>query len=103
MSAPAARPHLRLEACCTLREVDDLHFSLLAADAGADPFLIDAAAVERVDTAGLQLLTAFVRQRATDGRSVQWCAVSGEFARGARRLGLEQLLGLPATAAGPGS
>jgi len=55
---------------------------------------LDAAAVKRVDTASLQLLTAFVRERQKDGKAVEWRATDGAFADAARLLGLNALLGL---------
>ncbi len=93
-AAPAC--HLRLYPTCTFREVADLHFLLLGADATVEPFRIDAGAVERIDTAGLQLLVSFARARSAAGGTMEWSATSEEFLRCAYRLGLSQLLSLPA-------
>lgn len=91
---------LVLESACTLRESADLHFALLAVSAGAEPCYIDGSAVERVDTAGLQMLAALFCQRAAAGRSTGWTAASPELVRCATRLGLEQVLHLPASDSG---
>ena len=90
--------HLKLESVCTLREAADLHFALLAADASASPFRINGGAVDRIDTAGLQLLTSFIRQRSGSGVEVTWSATSAELTRCANRLGLQAELRLPAVA-----
>ena len=56
--------------------------------------LVDGSAVERIDTAGLQMLVAFARHQAGRGKSLRWTAVSPELMRGSRLLGLDALLGL---------
>lgn len=99
--APAAEPvvasvGLRLESSCTLREAADLHFAMLGIKAGTEPLDVDAGAVERIDTAGLQLLACLVRARAAMGGAVRWAAVSPELRRSAARLGMQDLLALPA-------
>jgi anti-anti-sigma regulatory factor len=55
---------------------------------------IDAAGVERIDTATLQLLAAFVRDLHTDGRQVEWVECSEALRRAAGSLGLQNALGL---------
>lgn len=98
---PAGDPaQLRLETSCTLREASDLHFSMLAVRQDAQVFSIDGSAVERVDTAGLQLLACFARARVAAGGTISWTAVSPELARCASRLGMEEVLGMPSTGAG---
>ncbi|HKU43563.1 MAG TPA: STAS domain-containing protein [Polyangiales bacterium] len=64
---------------------------LLAAK--ADVWL-DLAAVSRIDTAGLQLLAAFVLELGSRGHLVHWRAVSAAVRDAARTSGLEALLGL---------
>jgi anti-anti-sigma regulatory factor len=55
---------------------------------------IDAGAVERIDTATLQLLAAFVRDLRVDARAVEWVACSTVLRRAARSLGLAGALDL---------
>jgi len=64
---------------------------LLALDGTAT---LDASAVTRVDTAMLQLLVAFVRERQANGRNIAWQSVPASFADTAQRLGLTAALGL---------
>jgi anti-anti-sigma regulatory factor len=55
---------------------------------------IDGSGVERIDTATLQLLAAFVRDMRTDGRTVEWVECSAALRRAANSLGLESALSL---------
>lgn len=57
---------------------------------------IDGAAVERVDTAALQLLVVFRREAAARGQSPAWQGVSAVMRDAAALLGLAQVLELPA-------
>lgn len=86
---------LKLEASCTLRDTIDMQFQLLAVDFGDSDVVVDGSAVERIDTAGLQLLVSFARHQAGRGKSICWKAVSPELMRGSQLLGVERMLGLP--------
>jgi ABC-type transporter Mla MlaB component len=77
-----------LAAHCTLRDVAELKAALARLVELPGPVTFDGAAVERVDTAVLQLLTAFVVTRRTAGRSVRWHAPSAALLSSADRLGL---------------
>ena len=100
-AAPGSpRAGLKLEASCTLRDSIDMQFQLLAVDFGDSDVLVDGSAVERIDTAGLQMLVSFTRHQATRGKTVKWTAVSQELSRGSQLLGLNALLGLPDTTSG---
>jgi phospholipid transport system transporter-binding protein len=55
---------------------------------------IDGSDVERIDTATLQLLVAFVRDLRADARSVEWIDCSAALRRAANSLGLERALSL---------
>jgi len=57
---------------------------------------IDASAVEKIDTAGLQLLVAFKRGLQDTNRGLTWRATAPELHRAAAQLGLSAPLGLPA-------
>jgi phospholipid transport system transporter-binding protein len=71
---------------------EDLRARLVA----ARPVTLDVSAVARVDTAALQLLTAFVRGARARGITFAWHRPSEAFTRSADRLGLSQELGLAA-------
>ena len=58
---------------------------------------LDGAAVERVDTAALQLLVAFRREASARGQLPAWLGVSAAIRDAAGVLGLAQALELPAT------
>lgn len=93
-AADARRAGLRLEPSCTLRDALDMQFQLLATDFGDSDVLLDGSAVERIDTAGLQMLVAFAKHHAASGKRMQWTAASQELQRGSRLLGLDEALGL---------
>jgi anti-anti-sigma regulatory factor len=90
---------LVMERQCTVREAEAFKVALQAAEDSSGDFTIQAGAVERIDTAALQLLLGFAaRLRLTDRRLV-WAAVPPALRQGARQLGVERALGLPETAA----
>jgi anti-anti-sigma regulatory factor len=91
---------LKLGPCCTLRESADLQSSLLAAS--GNPLVVDGGGVERIDTAGLQLLVALVRRQQQAGRRLEWCAASPELRKCGERLGLIAVLGLAVGGEGDG-
>ena len=90
----AIRPHLILEASCTLRDAIDLQFLLLTTDCGGGKVVVDGSRVEQVDTAGLQLLVAFAQAQTKAGRTLQWTGASELLLRSSRRLGVDGLLGI---------
>ena len=53
--------------------------------------------VDRVDTAGLQLLAAFVRDLRAEARTVEWVGCSDALNKAAQALGLHAALCLPGT------
>ena len=57
---------------------------------------IDGRAVERVDTAALQLLTLFRREALSRGCEVSWRGASATLCEAADTLGLARALDLPA-------
>jgi ABC-type transporter Mla MlaB component len=58
----------------------------------------DLGAVSRIDSAGLQLLAAFVLELGQKGHVVLWREVSNIVNEGARVTGLRPMLGLPLAA-----
>lgn len=86
-----------LPADCRMAAVTALYGELRGAlDAPATA--LDGRAVERVDTAALQLLTLFRREAAARGRTVSWLGASEVLREAAGTLGLSQALDLPAHA-----
>lgn len=88
---------IELPPTLTIRDIAAHHRELCEAVGEATSILIDAGGVERVDTCGLQCLAALVRTASDRGCPVSWKRVSRELDAGARRLGLEHVLMLPAT------
>jgi ABC-type transporter Mla MlaB component len=101
--AAAARPQSRprevgslaLAADCTVAEMDALKSALTRHLDESGPITLDVSALQRIDTAGLQLLAAFVRDRRTAGRAVAWRGRAPSLEAAARLLGLHQMLELP--------
>ena len=87
---------LRLPAQCTIRDAALLLEQLLGHIEQSAPVYIDAAQVERVDTAALQLLVGFLHDRKAEQRAVVWLDCSEAMLRAARALGLTRDLALAA-------
>ena len=96
-SAAASTFHLKLDPRCTLQEAAQLQSRLIAAS--GNPLVVDGSAVERIDTAGLQLLVALARRQQQAGRALQWQAASPALRSCTARLGLSAALGLAAAGA----
>lgn len=86
---------IALPADFRLGSVADVKAELIEAFDAATAQL-DGAAVERVDTAALQLLVAFRREATARGQSPTWLGVSEVMRDAAGMLGLAQALELPA-------
>ena len=78
---------LGIEACTALKEA-------LAAELHAPQVGIDAGGVERVHTAGLQLLLAWWRAREASGLDTCWTACSDTLREAVATLGLTAAIGL---------
>lgn len=85
-----------LPANCTVQDAAALKRELLALASVAAPIALDARGAERVDTATVQLLCAFVRDRTANNLAVQWLGHSPAIAEAARLLGVQQMLSLSA-------
>ncbi len=85
-----------------ISRVADLRQELLQALASDGPVVLDAAAVERADTAALQLLLAFFNEARGRGVVARWQAPSPALCRAAADLGLVAGLGLAECNPGPG-
>jgi phospholipid transport system transporter-binding protein len=95
---PVEKPSttLALAAECMVSDASSLKDSLAALLDEPLSVTLDLTALQRIDTAGLQVITAFVRERAGHGRSVQWQGTAPALTSAAQLLGLTSLLGLPA-------
>jgi ABC-type transporter Mla MlaB component len=96
--APSKEPAttLALAAECTVADAASLKESLAALLDQPLPVTLDVTALQRIDTAGLQVISAFIRERAGNGRPVEWRGTAPVLTNAAQLLGLTSLLGLPA-------
>jgi anti-anti-sigma regulatory factor len=78
----------------SLRDVTALQAELAERLDDSGSVQIDASAVERIDTATVQLLAAFVRDLRADARLVEWTDCSAVLRRAAHSLGLAVALEL---------
>jgi ABC-type transporter Mla MlaB component len=86
---------LLLAAECTVAEAETLKSELGRRLQQSEPVTLDVSALQRIDTAGLQLLAAFVRDRRTAGRAVAWRGRASALETAAGLLGLHDMLELP--------
>lgn len=77
----------------------ELRAHLLEALAEKQPVTLDGGAVERADTAALQVLTAFFQDARSQGIEVQWSSASAALSRAAELLGIADILELKTKAA----
>lgn len=86
--------NIALEAVVTISEAGKLKDQLQGyLDLGAD-LTLDAGQVHMIDTAGLQLLLAFVVEVKNQNRSINWKSISPAFKETVELLGLMEPLGI---------
>jgi anti-anti-sigma regulatory factor len=95
-SAVQAKQTFALPAECVIGNAGSLRESLTTVAKIADVTL-DASAVQRLDTACLQLLAAFVCERRAAKLPVVWAGAPTLVAERAQLLGLSETLGLAGT------
>jgi len=93
-------PTVGLASNHTIKDAAVLKDSLLQVFDEPGDVAIDAKSVERIDTAVMQLLCAFVRDRAARGHTVSFSRPTRAFSDAAKLLGVSSLLALPAVDAG---
>lgn len=94
-----AQPSLTWEGECCIDAIAERRAELAQALMSDSDVTLDLRALSRIDTAGLQLLAAFVLELGRRGQRVHWQGVSNIVLEGARVMGLGGLLGLPPAAA----
>jgi ABC-type transporter Mla MlaB component len=87
---------LALTAECLVAGASALKARLASLLDEPQPITLDISALQRIDTAGLQVLTGFIRERAGHGRTVEWRGTAPALTGAAQLLGLTALLRLPA-------
>lgn len=83
---------ITLPAECTTADAVELKGRLMKLIAHPSTVTLDRGAVKRVDTATLQMLTAFVRDRRAEGLAVEWSGEGAALKHAAGLLGLSSLL-----------
>lgn len=91
-------PMVALASHCTVKDAAALKSELCALADDDLPVTVDIGAVERVDTSTMQLLCAFVRDRAARDRQVVWRGESQGWSEAVRLLGCADMLGGAAAA-----
>jgi len=77
----------------------DLREALLEALRGGQPVTLDGSAVERADTAALQVLAAFFQDARSRGIPVRWHSPSAALLQAATLLGMVDILAMETTQA----
>ena len=90
-----AEPLVALASNSTVKDAAALKDSLLRVLDEQSSVAIEAKSVERIDTAIIQLLCAFVRDRAARNLAVTWRGTPQPLLDAARLLGVGSLLALP--------
>jgi phospholipid transport system transporter-binding protein len=85
---------LTLAAECTVAQADSLKAGLIRLLGDPRAVILDVSALQRIDTAGLQLLAAFVRDRRTAGHRIEWRGRAPALESAAGFLGLRSMLEL---------
>ncbi|MGH8176122.1 MAG: STAS domain-containing protein [Steroidobacter sp.] len=81
---------------CSVKNAAALKDTLREAAAEISAVTIDVRGLERIDTATMQLLCAFVRDRSAREQKVEWLGNSAALGEAARLLGVAAMLALPA-------
>jgi ABC-type transporter Mla MlaB component len=91
-AAPVEAPRVALPGSCTVKDAAALKQTLCSVAQDSATVTIDVAALERIDTSAMQLLCAFVRDRAARNQQVAWNGTSDALVQAARLLGVSELL-----------
>ncbi len=83
---------------CTVADASSLKSGLAKLLDAPDAVTLDVSAVQRIDTAGLQVIATFIRERESHGRLVEWRGTAPALTAAAKLLGLSTLLKLPGAA-----
>jgi anti-anti-sigma regulatory factor len=90
----AAASVIALASHCTVKDAAALKARLCERASDSAAVIVDVAAIERIDTSAMQLLCAFVRDRASRDQKVVWRGESQSWREALRLLGARELLGL---------
>jgi anti-anti-sigma regulatory factor len=94
-ATPPQAPLVSLPASCTLRETAELKATLLGCLDSEENVTLDVSAVQRIDTAAMQVLCAFVRDRRSRNLPFVWQGNVAVLGDASRLLGVADVLELP--------
>jgi ABC-type transporter Mla MlaB component len=94
VAKPRSPKPVSLPAECVIASATALRDVLIERVGDAGTVQIDASSVQRIDTASLQVMAAFVRERRNDGLSFEWLGVPACLTEAATLLDLTNALGL---------
>jgi len=95
VAAADSQPVVALSSNSTVKDAASLKAALIKVVASTATVSVDARSVERIDTATIQLLCAFVRERSQRQLGVKWLDCPKALVESSRLLGVHQILGLP--------
>jgi anti-anti-sigma regulatory factor len=90
----AAATELDLGKVLTIAQVEDWHQRLAGIFDLREPISLNGGDIEKIDSAGLQLLVALMKEAEAIGVQVNWGAVSNLLKQNANQLGLGAILRL---------
>jgi len=90
-----SQPVVALPSNSTVKDAASLKAALIKVVASTATVSVDARSVERIDTATIQLLCAFARERSQRQLAVKWLDCPKALVESSRLLGVHQILGLP--------
>jgi len=99
-AALADAPVLVVASSCTVKDAAEFKIALCACVDSPQCVVLEVGSIERIDTAVLQLLCAFVRDRRARGLKVLWRGSSSALLEAAELLDIKPLLGLSEIAPG---
>ena len=102
-AAAAEGVQVKLAANCTIRDCGTLKADLSAVLASPAAVSIDVSALERIDTAAIQLLCALVRDRKGRQLGVTFSGKSAALTEAVRLLGVDAVLDIRGTPASSGT
>jgi anti-anti-sigma regulatory factor len=90
-ASPSRQSRTEIGADCTIEHAPDLQKQLAKVLDDRACVTLDFSAVKRCDTAGMQVLAAFLRERREAGRDVELASLSENFLATVKLLGLTAL------------
>lgn len=85
---------IQLDEILDISHANSIHQRLKTTMNAGENCVLDGSAVEHVDTAGIQLLFAFIKTSNKQGSQIQWQGVSEKLRSAMDRLGMTREMGV---------